>query len=269
MVSSGAYRVMRHPMYSGYFVTDIGFSLVNFGMQNIIVYLVQFALQAARIVRGQGPLSDDAQYREYKEIVRYSWFRGYSERFRAELSGDSVRIEFISRYNQVRSTARSLRVVFTGRSTMTNCQKRGYRRRVPAIRLKESQKGVAAVEFAIVLPVLLLILFGIVELGIGLYDKAVITNASREGARAGVVLKTPKPSSDDVKGVVTRYTSNYLMTFGQQNTPAVTTTGTGGTFGQPLSVTVTYQYNGLGLGQILSAITGPITLSATTVMNNE
>jgi protein-S-isoprenylcysteine O-methyltransferase Ste14 len=71
VVSSGAYRVMRHPMYFGYFVTDIGFLLANFGMQNMIVYLVQFALQAARIVREERLLSDDAQYREYKERVRY------------------------------------------------------------------------------------------------------------------------------------------------------------------------------------------------------
>lgn len=71
VVSSGVYRVMRHPMYFGYFVTDIGFLLVNFGMQNLIVYLVQFALQAARIVREERLLSDDAQYREYKERVRY------------------------------------------------------------------------------------------------------------------------------------------------------------------------------------------------------
>lgn len=71
VVSSGVYRVMRHPMYFGYFVADIGFLLVNFGMQNMIVYLVQFALQAGRVVREERLLSDDAQYREYKERVRY------------------------------------------------------------------------------------------------------------------------------------------------------------------------------------------------------
>ncbi|OLL32206.1 pilus assembly protein TadE [Burkholderia sp. SRS-W-2-2016] len=131
------------------------------------------------------------------------------------------------------------------------------------------QRGVAAVEFAIVLPILLLVLFAIVELGIALYDKAVITNASREGARAGVVLKSPKPTSTEVQTVVTNYTSSYLLTFGTQNTPVVTTTGAQGTFGQPLSVTVSYRYTGLGLGRALSAFTGPVTLSATTVMNNE
>ncbi|WP_421380750.1 TadE/TadG family type IV pilus assembly protein (plasmid) [Paraburkholderia sp. DD10] len=131
------------------------------------------------------------------------------------------------------------------------------------------QAGVAAVEFAFILPLLLLIVFGTVEFGIALYDKAVITNASREGARAGIVLKSPKPTSTDIQNVVQNYTSSYLVTFGTPSTPTVTPTGQGGAFGTPLSVTVSYQYAGLGLGTMLSALTGPITLSATTVMNNE
>ncbi len=131
------------------------------------------------------------------------------------------------------------------------------------------QRGVAAVEFAIVLPILLLIIFGIVEFGVALYDKAVITNASREAARAGVVLKSPKLTATAIQNVVLNYTSSRLLTFGTQSAPTVSTTGQGGTFGTPLSVTVSYSYSGLALGQLMSAVTGPITLSATTVMNNE
>jgi len=51
--------------------------------------------------------------------------------------------------------------------------------------LKRGESGVAAVEFALILPVLMLILFGILNYGILLYDQAVITNAAREGARWG------------------------------------------------------------------------------------
>ncbi len=119
------------------------------------------------------------------------------------------------------------------------------------------------------LPVLLILLFGIIEMGLFLYDKAVITNASREGARAGVVLKNPKLTPNDIQTVVSSYTSSYLLTFGQQNTPVVQAYGTGGNFGTPLTVIVTYQYNGLGLGKLVDPIAGAITLSATTVMNNE
>jgi Flp pilus assembly protein TadG len=44
------------------------------------------------------------------------------------------------------------------------------------------QNGGAAVEFAIILPLLIALLFGIVEFGLLLYNKQIITNASREGA---------------------------------------------------------------------------------------
>lgn len=168
---------------------------------------------------------------------------------------------------------------------MANCQRRGYYGRFPAIRLKEKQKGVVVVEFALLLPLLVLILFGIVETGVVLYDKAIITNASREGARAGVVLVNPALTASQmqtqVQNVVTNYAFNYLLSFTQQNTPlasiaplpASAPTNSAGqqvyTFGQPVSVTVTYQYSGLGLGKVLSVFTGPIVLSATTVMNHE
>jgi protein-S-isoprenylcysteine O-methyltransferase Ste14 len=71
VVSKGAYRFMRHPMYFGYFITDIGFLIVNFGMQNMIVFAIQFSLQIGRIVREERLLSADALYRAYKKKVRF------------------------------------------------------------------------------------------------------------------------------------------------------------------------------------------------------
>jgi hypothetical protein len=47
-------------------------------------------------------------------------------------------------------------------------------------------RGASAVEFALVLPVLLLILFGIIEYGWLLTTQIVLTNAVSEGARAAV-----------------------------------------------------------------------------------
>ena len=135
-------------------------------------------------------------------------------------------------------------------------------------RMRRAQRGAAAVEFALVLPMLLVLLFGIVEVGAFFYDKAIITNASREGARAGIVLKSPMPGYTEINNAAQAYAGSYLLTFGKNSPPTVSyvPSATQG-FGTPLEVTVKYVYTGLALGRMLSAFTGPITLSATTVMN--
>jgi Flp pilus assembly protein TadG len=54
-------------------------------------------------------------------------------------------------------------------------------------RSKSRQRGASAVEFALVLPVLVLVLGGIIDLGRFMFSAAIATNAAREGARAAVV----------------------------------------------------------------------------------
>ena len=49
-----------------------------------------------------------------------------------------------------------------------------------------NQKGVASVEFAVVLPLLMLLICGTIEFGVLFYNKQVVTNASREAVRAGI-----------------------------------------------------------------------------------
>jgi len=83
------------------------------------------------------------------------------------------------------------------------------------------ERGASAVEFAIILPLLVVFLFGIIEFSLMFYDKAVITNASREGARYGILF-TPEPrmpiiDEDGRKGIgtiVDDYCKNHLVTFG-------------------------------------------------------
>ena len=47
-----------------------------------------------------------------------------------------------------------------------------------------SERGAAAIEFALVLPILIMLLFGIIEFGRGYHAKVELTGAVREGARA-------------------------------------------------------------------------------------
>ncbi|WP_150726140.1 TadE/TadG family type IV pilus assembly protein [Pseudomonas fluorescens] len=136
--------------------------------------------------------------------------------------------------------------------------------------MRKKQQGLAAVELSIVLPVLFLILFVIIEFSLALYNKAIITNASREAARAGIVLKSPKPTTAQIQSVANNYLGSHLITFGSSVTPVVSVTqANGGLFGTSLTVQVTYQYSTMILGGILHVVDNPMSLSATTVMLNE
>jgi Flp pilus assembly protein TadG len=132
------------------------------------------------------------------------------------------------------------------------------------------QKGVAAIEFALILPVLMMIILGIIEFGLLMYDKQVITNASREGARAGIVVRSPQLTDLQVQAVVNDYISTNLVSFGSTPTsPVITINRTGMDFGDDLTVTVTYNYDFLVLPNFVASLTGVQTLVATAVMKME
>ncbi len=59
------------------------------------------------------------------------------------------------------------------------------------------REGQSLVEFALVLPILLLIIVGILEFGIAFRTYQVVTNAAREGARTAV-LRVEQPQADSV-----------------------------------------------------------------------
>lgn len=140
----------------------------------------------------------------------------------------------------------------------------------------KNEKGAAAVEFAIVLPIFLILVFGVIEFGFALYDKALITNASREGARFAILFEDPVNSDTDIE---TRVKSklNYLddnpsasdlINLGAPGStvtvsvlPATRTTGT------DVTVTVNYTYSFLVLPSFMSI--GDLNLSGQTTMRME
>jgi Flp pilus assembly protein TadG len=134
----------------------------------------------------------------------------------------------------------------------------------------KSQGGNAAIEFALILPFLVLFLFGTLEFSLAFYNQQMITNASREGARAGIVARSPRLSDTDILNVVATYCQNHLVTFGAPNSPVVQISPAGNrdgmSFGQDLTVTVTFNYGFLFLTNVGF---GPIDLTASTVMKME
>jgi Flp pilus assembly protein TadG len=67
---------------------------------------------------------------------------------------------------------------------------------------RETDRGGAAVEFALVLPFLLLIIFGLIDFGRMLNTKIALTEAAREGARAATIQNTSAAATNRVQTVV-------------------------------------------------------------------
>lgn len=149
----------------------------------------------------------------------------------------------------------------------------------------KSQKGASAIEFAILLPLLLLITFGIIEFSLILYDKAMITNACREGARQGIVYRTNSTgdytplTAAEVTAVVNNYLyyggSVRLISLGSSGVPVTTVTPGNASTGEPvLSVSVAYTYTFLVVPNLSTffpgtALGGTVNLLSESVMRME
>ena len=105
----------------------------------------------------------------------------------------------------------------------------------------KSQDGGVLIEFVIVLPLLLLILFGFIESGILIYNKQVVTNASREVARAAI---NPLPLLDPaaVVAAATPYNS-LLIRFGTTDPLNVTAPPANREYPQNVAITVTWDHH--------------------------
>ncbi len=135
---------------------------------------------------------------------------------------------------------------------------------------RHRQCGAAAVEFALVLPLLLAFLMGVLEMGLVLYDKAVLTHATREGARAGIVLRNPKLSTAEISSIVQQRAQATLISLLPTDAPQVTVVqSTPASYPNTLQVSVQYTFRGLALGGLMQALGRPWVIHASTVMVNE
>jgi Flp pilus assembly protein TadG len=116
----------------------------------------------------------------------------------------------------------------------------------------KSQEGAGLVEFAVVAPLLAILLFGLLEFGLSVYSKEVLTNASREAARFGVVYTTPRKTTAEIKAKV----QEYLTKAGFTDTPTINVTGAQGSSGDPLTISVSYHYTFQVLPHFVCSLAG-------------
>jgi Flp pilus assembly protein TadG len=69
--------------------------------------------------------------------------------------------------------------------------------------LLRNQRSQALIEFALVSPVLLLLLFGIIDIGRAMFYYDTLSHAAREGARTAVRASNQLPTDNDVLTAVT------------------------------------------------------------------
>jgi hypothetical protein len=138
---------------------------------------------------------------------------------------------------------------------------------------KSSERGQSLVEFALVLPVFVLILFGLFDLGRAVYAYNTISNASRESARVAIVNQT----NADVEAEAVKQAVSLGLTDAAV-TPDYELVG-GGSCGDPVagdpiavgclvSVRVEYEFAPATpvIGQILAGYFAANPLSSTTEM---
>lgn len=71
VITGGAYRFVRHPIYAGYLAGHILFLLSSFSLYNFTVYATITLFQIHRILREERILALTPEYRDYLERVRY------------------------------------------------------------------------------------------------------------------------------------------------------------------------------------------------------
>lgn len=71
VVSSGVYRIVRHPIYLGYLITHVAFLLATPSAWNIAALVGADAALLLRAVCEEQTLSRDSRYRAYQQIVRW------------------------------------------------------------------------------------------------------------------------------------------------------------------------------------------------------
>jgi Flp pilus assembly protein TadG len=113
-------------------------------------------------------------------------------------------------------------------------------------RKRSGERGAAAVEFALVVPLLITLVFGIVDFGYAINRYAMINNATREGARAAslsqsaatVVAVTKAAATSDVRPGMSVNVSCI-----KANLSACSSWDAGKESGGEATVTVSYTYN--------------------------
>ncbi len=76
IITTGPYKIVRHPIYFGYFLNHIGFLLSTFSLYNLAIYIALYFFQAIRIWQEEDLLKKDETYAAYMQRTQYRFIPG-------------------------------------------------------------------------------------------------------------------------------------------------------------------------------------------------
>jgi len=76
LVTSGPYRVVRHPLYAAYTILQVGYLVQSFRLWNVVVLGAVWACQVARVRAEERLLREDADYARYTQHTRFKLVPG-------------------------------------------------------------------------------------------------------------------------------------------------------------------------------------------------
>lgn len=127
---------------------------------------------------------------------------------------------------------------------------------------RKDEKGQSLVEFALVVPMLLILVFGIAEFGRAWMTRNVLTGAAREAARIAVI----QPPAGGIALATTR--ANQVLSSAGITTATVTVNDDGTAFGT-VTATVVYNFPVVVAGFIPGLNSSTLPLTSTTTMRRE
>lgn len=128
---------------------------------------------------------------------------------------------------------------------------------------RSSERGAVAVEFAILAPVLIMLILGIMEFGRAYNVQITLSNAAREGVRVMAINNSEtnaKAASRNVAGALNPSLEDGKIVFKYQTTPATTPVPTACKANVQVTVTIDYSLT------TMTGIAGPFAMKGTGTM---
>jgi len=123
---------------------------------------------------------------------------------------------------------------------------------------KQPRRGAAVIEFAIIAPIFLLLVFGMIEFGRAIMVQQILVNASREGARQAAVDGGVIDVDAYLAGTLTQYEVNG----------APVSDPSGADYGDAVTVRISVPFNNVNWLPTPNFLTDAV-LSASTTMRRE